>query len=42
MEYVESKEAPVLQNIRTHQYHINSIQLQTVKNFKKYLQSETK
>jgi len=41
-EYVESKEDPLIQIVRTHQHHTNSTLLQTVKNFKKYYQSVTK
>jgi hypothetical protein len=38
----ESKEDPLIQIVRTHRHHTNSTLLQTVKNFKKYFQSETK
>jgi hypothetical protein len=42
MEYVESKESLLIQIVRTPQHHTNSILHQTVKNLKKYFQSETK
>jgi hypothetical protein len=41
MEYVESKDDPLIQSVRTH-HHKNSTLFQTDKNFKKYFQSETK
>jgi hypothetical protein len=42
VEYVESKEDPLIRIIRTHQHDTNSALLQTAKKFKKYFQSETK
>jgi hypothetical protein len=42
MEYVESKESLLIQIVRATQHHRNSILHQTVKNLKKYFQSETK
>jgi hypothetical protein len=42
MEYVENKEDPLIQTVRTHQHNTNSALLQTVNKFKKSFQSETK
>jgi hypothetical protein len=42
MEYVEIKEDPVIEIVRTHNHHTNPTLLQAVRNFKKSLQSETK
>jgi hypothetical protein len=42
VEYVESKEDPLIQIVRTHQHNTNSASLQTANNFKKSFQSETK
>jgi hypothetical protein len=42
VEYVESKEDPLIQIVRTHQYNTNSAFLQTANKFKKSFQSETK
>jgi hypothetical protein len=42
VEYVENKEDPLIQIVRTHQHNTNSALLQTAKNFKKSIQSETK
>jgi hypothetical protein len=42
VEYVESKEDPLIQIVRTHQHNTNSALLQTSNNFKKCFQSETK
>jgi len=36
MEYVESKEDPLIQIVRTHQHYKNSALLQTVTNFKNF------
>jgi len=35
MAYVESKEDPMIQIVRTHQHHTNSTLLHTIKTFKK-------
>jgi hypothetical protein len=42
VEYVESKEDPLIQIVRTHQHNTNSALLQTANEFKKSFQSETK
>jgi hypothetical protein len=42
MEYVGSKEEPLLQIVRTHLYDTNSVLFQIISNFKKSLQSKTK
>jgi hypothetical protein len=42
VEYVESKEDPLIQIVRTHQYNTHSALLQTANKFKKSFQSETK
>jgi small-conductance mechanosensitive channel len=42
VEYVESKEDPLKQIVRTHQHNTNSALLQTANKFKKSFQSETK
>jgi hypothetical protein len=42
MEYVESKEDPMIQIVRTHQHNTNSALLQTANKFKKSFQTETK
>jgi hypothetical protein len=42
MEYVESKGDAVIKIVRTHQHDTNSTLLETVKNFKKSFQSDTK
>jgi site-specific recombinase XerD len=42
VEYVESKEDPLIQIVRTHQHNTNSVLLQTVNKFKKSFKSETK
>jgi hypothetical protein len=42
VEYVESKENPLIQIVRTHQHNKNSALLQTANKFKKSFQSETK
>jgi hypothetical protein len=42
VEYVESKEDPLIQIVRTHQHNTNSALLQTANKFKKSYQSETK
>jgi hypothetical protein len=42
VEYVESKEDPLIQIVRTHQHNTNSALLQTANKFKKSFQSETK
>jgi hypothetical protein len=42
VEYVESKEDPLIQVVRTHQNNTNSALLQTANKFKKSFQSETK
>jgi hypothetical protein len=42
VEYVESKEDPLIQIVRTHQHNTNSALLQTANEFKKSVQSETK
>jgi len=41
MEYVERKEDPLIQIVRTHQHHTDSTLLRTVKNFKKHFQIRT-
>jgi len=40
MEYVQSKEDPLIQTVRTHQHYTDSALLETVQNLKKYFQSE--
>jgi hypothetical protein len=42
VEYVESKEDPLIQIVRTHQHNTNSALLQTANKFKKFFQRETK
>jgi hypothetical protein len=42
VEYVESKEDPLIQTVRTHQHNTNSALLQTANKFKKSFQNETK
>jgi hypothetical protein len=42
VEYVENKEDPLIQIVRTHQHNTNSALLQTANKFKKSFQSETK
>jgi hypothetical protein len=42
VEYVKSKEDPLIQNVRTHQHNTNSAFLQTANKFKKSFQNETK
>jgi hypothetical protein len=42
VEYVESKEDPLIQIVRTHQHNTDSALLQTANKFKKSFQSETK
>jgi hypothetical protein len=42
VEYVESKEDPLIQIVRTHPHNTNSALLQTANKFKKSFQSETK
>jgi hypothetical protein len=42
VDYVESKEDPLIQIIRTHQHNTNSALFQTANKFKKSFQSETK
>jgi hypothetical protein len=42
VEYVESKEDPLIQIVRTHQHNTNLALLQTANKFKKSFQSETK
>jgi hypothetical protein len=42
VEYVESKDDPLIQIVRTHQHNTNLALLQTANKFKKYFQSETK
>jgi hypothetical protein len=42
MEYVGSKEDPLIWNVKTYQDHINSTLLQTVQNLKKSFEGETK
>jgi hypothetical protein len=42
MEYVESKEYPLIQIVMTYQHHTNKTLLRTVKDFKKYIEGETK
>jgi len=42
MGYVESREDPLIQVLRTRQYQTNSKLLQTVKNFRKSFRSGTK
>jgi hypothetical protein len=41
VEYVKSKEDPLIQIVRTHQQNTNSALLQTANKFKKSFQSET-
>jgi hypothetical protein len=41
MEYIESKEEPLIQTMRTHLHHTNSALFLVIKNFKKCLQSKT-
>jgi hypothetical protein len=42
VEYLENKEDPLIQIVRTHQHNTNSALLQTANKFKKFFQSETK
>jgi phosphopentomutase len=42
VKYVESKEDPLIQIVRTHQHNTNSTLLQIANKFKKSFQSETK
>jgi hypothetical protein len=42
VEYVESKENPLIQIVRTHQHNTNSALLQTANKFKNFFQNETK
>jgi hypothetical protein len=42
VEYVKSKEDPLIQIVRTHQHNTNSALLQTANKFKKSFPSETK
>jgi hypothetical protein len=42
VEYVENKEHPLTQTVRTHLHNTNSALLQTANKFKKSFQSETK
>jgi hypothetical protein len=42
VEYVESKEDPLIQIVRTHQHNTKSALLQKANKFKKFFQSETK
>jgi phosphopentomutase len=42
MEYVESKEDPLIQIVRTHEHNTNSALLQTANKCNKSFQSETK
>jgi hypothetical protein len=42
VEYVESKEDPLIQIVSTHQHNTNSALLQTANKFEKSFQSETK
>jgi hypothetical protein len=42
VEYVENKEDPLIQIVRTHQHNTNSALLQTANKFKKSFHSETK
>jgi hypothetical protein len=42
VEYVESKEDPLIQIVRTHQHNTNSALLQAANKFKKSFQGETK
>jgi hypothetical protein len=42
VEYVENKDDPLIQIVRTHQHNTNSALLQTANKFKKSFQSETK
>jgi hypothetical protein len=42
VEYVESKEDPLIQTVKTHRHNTNSALLQTAHIFKKSFQSETK
>jgi hypothetical protein len=42
VEYVENKEDPMIQIVRTHQHNTNSALLQTANRFQKSFQSETK
>jgi hypothetical protein len=42
VEYVENKEDPLIQNVRTHQHDTYSTLLQTANKFKKFFHSERK
>jgi hypothetical protein len=42
VEYVDSKEDPLIQIVRSHKHNTDSALLQTADTFKKYFQSETK
>jgi hypothetical protein len=42
VKYVENKEDPLIQIVRTHQHNTNSALLQTANKFKKSFQSEIK
>jgi hypothetical protein len=42
VEYIESKEASLIQIVRTHQHNTNSALLQTANKFKKSFQSDNK
>jgi hypothetical protein len=42
MEYVERKEDPLIYIVRTHRHDTNQTLLQTIKNFKKPFQNQTK
>jgi hypothetical protein len=42
VEYMENKEDPLIQTVRTHQHNTNSALLQTANKFKKSFKSETK
>jgi hypothetical protein len=42
VEYIESKEDPLIQIVKTHQHNTSWALLQTANKFKKYFQSETK
>jgi ribosomal protein S4 len=42
MKYVENKEDPLIQIVRTHQHNTNSAMLQTYNKFKKSFKNETK
>jgi carboxypeptidase C (cathepsin A) len=42
VEYVESKEDPLIQTVRTHQHNTHSALLQTANKFNKSFRSETK